>query len=141
MVRGIAVGFSVYLVTIFWVHLPLVHPWYILGFALMGSAMMGALGIVAGICTEKFDQLAAFQNFIIMPLTFLSGVFYSIHSLPPLWHQISRFNPFFYIIGRVPLRLFWAGGRVAGIEFVHRILEFCADIHGYFAIIEEWLQT
>jgi len=98
MVRGIAVGLSVYLVTMFWVHLPLVHPWYILGFALMGSAMMGAMGIVAGICTEKFDQLAAFQNFIIMPLTFLSGVFYSIHSLPPLWHQISRFNPFFYII-------------------------------------------
>jgi ABC-2 type transport system permease protein len=98
MVRGIAVGLCVYLVTRFWVDLPFEHPWYILGFALMGSAMMGAMGIVAGIWTEKFDQLAAFQNFIIMPLTFLSGVFYSIHSLPPLWHQVSRFTPFFYII-------------------------------------------
>jgi ABC-2 type transport system permease protein len=98
VVRGLVVGMSVYLVTLFWVDLPLVHPGYILGFAIMGSAMMGAMGIVAGICTEKFDQLAAFQNFIIMPLTFLSGVFYSIHSLPPVWQQISRFNPFFYMI-------------------------------------------
>jgi ABC-2 type transport system permease protein len=98
VVRGLAVGFCVYLVTMSWVHLPLLHPGYILGFAIMGSAMMGATGIIAGIWTDKFDQLAAFQNFIIMPLTFLSGVFYSIHSLPPLWHQVSRFNPFFYMI-------------------------------------------
>jgi ABC-2 type transport system permease protein len=98
VVRGLAVGLSVYLVALFWVSLPLTHPLYILGFAVMGSAMMGATGIVAGIWTEKFDQLAAFQNFIIMPLTFLSGVFYSIHSLPPVWQQISRFNPFFYMI-------------------------------------------
>lgn len=98
VVRGLAVGLSVYLVALFWVSLPLTHPMYILGFSVMGSAMMGATGIVAGIWTEKFDQLAAFQNFIIMPLTFLSGVFYSIHSLPPVWQQISRFNPFFYMI-------------------------------------------
>ena len=98
MVRCLVVGLSVYLVTMFWVDVPLVHPGYIFGFAIMGSAMMGAIGIVAGICTEKFDQLAAFQNFIIMPLTFLSGVFYSIHTLPPMWQQVSRFNPFFYMI-------------------------------------------
>ena len=59
---------------------------------------MGALGIIAGIWAEKFDQLAAFQNFIILPLTFLSGVFYSIHSLPPFWQGLSHLNPFFYMI-------------------------------------------
>ena len=60
--------------------------------------MLGALGIIAGIWAEKFDQLAAFQNFLIMPLTFLSGVFYSIHSLPAFWQAVSRFNPVFYMI-------------------------------------------
>ncbi|MCE9632955.1 MAG: ABC transporter permease [Methylophilales bacterium] len=98
MVRGLVVGLSVYLVALFWVDIPVAQPWWILAFALFGSAMMGAMGIVAGIWADKFDQLAGFQNFIIMPLTFLSGVFYSIHSLPPIWQQVSRFNPFFYII-------------------------------------------
>ncbi|MFM9912965.1 MAG: ABC transporter permease [Methylophilaceae bacterium] len=98
MVRGLVVGLSVYLVALFWVDIPLEQPGWILAFALLGSAMMGAMGIVAGIWADKFDQLAGFQNFIIMPLTFLSGVFYSIHSLPPIWQQVSRFNPFFYII-------------------------------------------
>jgi ABC-2 type transport system permease protein len=67
-------------------------------FALTGSALLGALGIIAGIWADKFDQLAAFQNFIIMPLTFLSGVFYSIHSLPAVWEFLSYLNPFFYLI-------------------------------------------
>jgi ABC-2 type transport system permease protein len=98
IVRGLVVGLSVYLVALLWVDLPLAQPWWILAFALLGSAMMGAMGIIAGIWADKFDQLAAFQNFIIMPLTFLSGVFYSIHSLPPVWQQASRFNPFFYMI-------------------------------------------
>lgn len=98
IVRGLAVGLSVGLVALFWVDLPLAHPWLVLAFALMGSAMLGALGIIAGIWADKFDQLAAFQNFIIMPLTFLSGVFYSIHSLPEFWQGVSRFNPFFYMI-------------------------------------------
>ena len=59
---------------------------------------MGALGIIAGIHSEKIDQLAAFQNFIILPLTFLSGVFYSIHSLPPFWQGLSHLNPIFFMI-------------------------------------------
>ena len=67
-------------------------------FALLGAALLGALGLIAGIWAEKFDQLAAFQNFIIMPMTFLSGVFYSIHSLPPFWQALSHLNPFFYMI-------------------------------------------
>jgi ABC-2 type transport system permease protein len=54
--------------------------------------------LLAGIWAEKFDQIAAFQNFLVLPLTMLSGVFYSIHALPPLWQQISHLNPFFYMI-------------------------------------------
>lgn len=97
-VRGLVVGLGVYLVTLGFFEVPLRSlPWILL-FSLMGSALLGALGVIAGIWAEKFDQLAAFQNFIILPLTFLSGVFYSIHSLPPFWQGLSHFNPFFYMI-------------------------------------------
>ena len=98
MVRGLAVGAGVLLVTTAFGPLTMLHPLWTLAFALLGSAMLGTLGMVAGICADKFEQLAAFQNFLIMPLTFLSGVFYSIHSLPPFWQALSHFNPFFYII-------------------------------------------
>ena len=64
----------------------------------MGAALLGALGLIAGLWAEKFDQMAAFQNFIIVPMTFLSGVFYSIHSLPEFWQRVSHLNPFFYMI-------------------------------------------
>jgi ABC-2 type transport system permease protein len=74
------------------------NPVWILVHALVGSALLGTMGVIAGIWAEKFDQLAAFQNFIIMPATFLSGVFYSIHSLPTVWQTVSHFNPFFYLI-------------------------------------------
>jgi ABC-2 type transport system permease protein len=59
---------------------------------------MAVLGVIAGIWADKFDQLAAFQNFIIIPLTFLAGVFYSVHSLPPFWQGASHLNPFFYLV-------------------------------------------
>ncbi len=98
IIRGLCVGFSIYLVSMCFVDLPLNHPWIILAFAVFGSGMLGAFGIIAGLWAEKFDQMAAFQNFVIMPLSFLSGVFYSIHSLPPLWQTVSHFNPFFYMI-------------------------------------------
>jgi len=65
---------------------------------LLSSAALGALGIIAGLWADKFDQLAGFQNFIVVPLSFLSGVFYSLHSLPGFWQQLSHFNPFFYMI-------------------------------------------
>ncbi len=98
VLRGLAVGTGVYLVTLVFFDVALASaPWVFL-FALMGSALLGALGLIAGIWAEKFDQLAAFQNFVILPLTFLSGVFYSIHSLPPFWQGMSHLNPFFYII-------------------------------------------
>jgi ABC-2 type transport system permease protein len=67
-------------------------------FALLGAAILGTMGLIAGIWAEKFDQLAAFQNFLIVPLTFLAGVFYSIKSLPPFWLTVSHLNPFFYMI-------------------------------------------
>lgn len=98
IIRGLVVGTGVYLIAIFYALPPMHHPLMILLFAVAGSAMMGAMGIIAGICADKFDQMAAFQNFIIMPLSFLSGVFYSIHSLPPFWQKMSHFNPFFYVI-------------------------------------------
>jgi ABC-2 type transport system permease protein len=96
--RGVAVGLGVLLVTAVFVPLPLAHPLWAIVFALLGSGILGAMGIIAGIWADKFDELAAFQNFVIIPLTFLSGVFYSIHSLPPFWQLISHFNPFFYMI-------------------------------------------
>jgi ABC-2 type transport system permease protein len=96
--RGLTVGLSVLAVTAWFVKLPLASPLWIVAFALAGSAILGALGLVAGIWADKFDQIAAFQNFIILPLTFLSGVFYSIHSLPAFWQGLSHLNPFFYMI-------------------------------------------
>jgi ABC-2 type transport system permease protein len=98
MVRGLVVGGGVLLVTTAFGPVAMLHPLWTLAFALLGSATLGTLGLVAGICADKFEQLAAFQNFLIVPLTFLSGVFYSIHSLPPFWQALSHFNPFFYII-------------------------------------------
>lgn len=99
MLRGLAVGLGVYVVAIWFFQPPAAAaPVWIFLFALLGSAMLGTMGLIAGMWAEKFDQLAAFQNFIILPLTFLSGVFYSIHSLPPVWQKISHFNPFFYMI-------------------------------------------
>ena len=98
VVRGLAVGTGVLLVTMWFVPLGFVAPLYIFAFALLGSALLGTLGLVSGVLADKFDQLAAFQNFLIMPLTFLSGVFYSTHTLPPVWREVSRLNPFFYMI-------------------------------------------
>ncbi len=98
IVRGLAVGAGVFVVTSWMADMHFVAPWWIVIFALLGAAILGTMGLIAGIWAEKFDQLAAFQNFLIMPATFLSGVFYSIHSLPPFWQNLSRFNPFFYMI-------------------------------------------
>jgi ABC-2 type transport system permease protein len=96
--RGLLVGAGVWLAAVWFVPPALAHPVYLLLFALLGSATLGALGVIAGIWAEKFDQLAGFQNFIVLPLSFLSGVFYSIHSLPAFWLTLSHFNPFFYMI-------------------------------------------
>jgi ABC-2 type transport system permease protein len=98
VVRGLAVGSGVMLATWWFAQPSLVAPLWIVVFAVLGAALLGALGLIAGLWAEKFDQMAAFQNFIIMPMTFLSGVFYSIHSLPEFWQKVSHLNPFFYMI-------------------------------------------
>jgi ABC-2 type transport system permease protein len=98
MARGLLVGAGVFAVTVFFGQPGFVAPWWIAIFAVLGAALLGALGVIAGLWSEKFDQMAVFQNFVIMPMTFLSGVFYSIHSLPPFWQTVSHLNPFFYMI-------------------------------------------
>ena len=98
VVRGLVVGAGVFLVTVWFAPPSFAQPLWILVFALLGAGMLGALGLIAGLWADKFDQMSAFQNFIIMPMTFLSGVFYSVHSLPAFWLQASHLNPFFYMI-------------------------------------------
>lgn len=98
VVRGLLVGAGVWLATVFFAPPQFAQPLWALAFGLLGGCLLGALGLIAGLWADKFDQMAAFQNFIILPMTFLSGVFYSVHSLPPFWHGVSRLNPFFYLI-------------------------------------------
>ena len=96
--RGLMVGVGVLVATLWFADLRMAAPLWVLAFAVLGGAILGTLGMIAGLWSEKFDQLAAFQNFLIMPLTMLSGVFYSIHSLPPFWQRVSHYNPVFYMI-------------------------------------------
>jgi len=98
IVRGVVVGLGVMVVTVWFIDVSVTSWFWVLLFLVLGAAIMGVLGLIAGIWADKFDQLAAFQNFVIVPATFLSGVFYSIHSLPDFWQKLSHFNPFFYMI-------------------------------------------
>ncbi|CAM8668258.1 COG0842 ABC-type multidrug transport system, permease component [Comamonadaceae bacterium] len=98
IIRGLVVALGVFVVATFFAPMTYVAPLWIFTFAVLGATLMAALGLIAGLWAEKFDQLAAFQNFVVMPMTFLSGVFYSIHSLPAFWQGVSHFNPFFYMI-------------------------------------------
>jgi ABC-2 type transport system permease protein len=125
MVRGLVVGTGVFAVTVWFAPLRLAEPWWIIVFAALGAGMMGSLGLIAGLWAEKFDQLSAFQNFFIMPMTFLSGVFYSVKSLPGVWQAISHFNPFFYMIDGFRRGFFghsdvspWLSLSVVGTAFV-----------------------
>ena len=117
MLRGLAVGFGVFIITAWFAHLSFVAPLWILVFALLGSAILATMGLIAGIWAEKFDQLAAFQNFLIMPATFLAGVFYSIHSLPPFWLAVSHANPFFYMIDGFRYGFFGQSDIAPGVSF------------------------
>ena len=125
MVRGLVVGSGVLLVTVWFAPLQLAEPGWIVVFSVLGAAMLGSMGLVAGLWAEKFDQIAAFQNFIIMPMTFLSGVFYSVHSLPGVWQAVSHLNPFFYMIDGFRRGFFgvsdvspWLSLAVVGISFI-----------------------
>jgi ABC-2 type transport system permease protein len=125
VVRGLVVGLGVFIVTVWFAPPAVAEPWWILVFAMLGAGLMGSLGLIAGLWAEKFDQMAAFQNFIVMPMTFLSGVFYSVHSLPPFWLAVSHLNPFFYIVDGFRRGFFgasdvspWLGLGVVGTAFV-----------------------
>mgnify|MGYP001182945546 FL=1 len=98
VIRGVSVGCGVVLASIIFINISTFNFFWIIMFASLGAGILACLGLLAGIWAEKFDQVAVFQNFIVMPMTFLSGVFYSIHSLPEFWQQVSRSNPFFYMI-------------------------------------------
>ncbi len=98
VIRGCMVGLSIWIAAIWFIDLPLVSPGWILIFACLGSALLGSLGLMASIWADKWDHISAFQNFVVLPLSFLSGVFYSINSLPSPWSQLSHYNPFFYMI-------------------------------------------
>jgi ABC-2 type transport system permease protein len=130
VVRGVVVGLGIYLVAILFIDLPMAHPLMVLLFAVIGSALLGAFGIIAGIWADKFDQMAAFQNFIIMPLSFLSGVFYSIHSLPPFWQAVSHLNPFFYMIDGFRYGFF-------GVSDISPLISLSIVLGSFFAI--SWL--
>ncbi len=125
VVRGLVVGFGVMIVTVWFAPPALAEPWWIVVFAMLGAGMLGTLGLVAGLWAEKFDQLSAFSNFLIMPMTMLSGVFYSVNSLPPVWQTVSHLNPFFYMIDGFRRGFFgqsdvspWLSLAVVGLSFV-----------------------
>ena len=98
VVRGLVVGLGVLAVSFYFAVPQFAAPLWIVVFAVLGATLLASLGVVAGLWADKFDQMASFQNFIIVPMTFLSGVFYSVGSLPPFWKTVSLFNPFFYMI-------------------------------------------
>ena len=123
--RGLLVGLGVYLVTLLYAPPRVASLPWVLAFALLGAALMGVLGLLAGLWADKFDQMAVFQNFIVMPMTFLAGVFYSIHSLPTVWQTLSHLNPFFYMIDGFRYGFFgvsdvspWLSLAIAGGAFV-----------------------
>ena len=125
IIRGLAVGVGVLAVTVWFSPPGVSDPLWILAFAVLGAGIMGSLGLIAGLWAEKFDQIAAFQNFIIMPMTFLSGVFYSIDSLPPVWRVVSHLNPFFYMIDGFRRGFFgisdvspWVSLAIVGVAFI-----------------------
>lgn len=117
VVRGVVVGLGVLVVGVFFVDLPIHSVAALAGFAVLSGAVLASFGVIAGIWAQKFDQLAGAQNFIIMPLSFLSGVFYSIHSLPPFWQHLSRYNPFFYMIDGFRYGFFGVADVDPGLSF------------------------
>jgi ABC-2 type transport system permease protein len=96
--RGLAVGAAVALAMSLFVPMPVAHAGATLAFAAAGALLLSLLGIAGGIWAEKFDQIAAVTNFIVTPLSFLSGTFYSVSRLPPEWQVAAHLDPFFYMI-------------------------------------------
>ncbi|QEA11825.1 MULTISPECIES: ABC transporter permease [Comamonas] len=125
VVRGLVVGLGVFVVTLFYAQPGFVQPLWSLAFAVLGAGLLGALGVIAGLWADKFDHMATFQNFVIVPMTFLSGVFYSIDTLPPFWQGVSQLNPFFYMVDGFRYGFFgmsdispWVSLAVVGLAWV-----------------------
>ena len=98
IVRGLMVGAGVWVTSFFFDIIWINNFSLVLIFGFLGCGILGALGLLGSVCAEKWDHIAAFQNFVILPLSFLSGVFFSIHTLPPFWEKVSYYNPFFYMV-------------------------------------------
>jgi ABC-2 type transport system permease protein len=130
LVRAALVAVTMLVVSMPFVTLPLHAPLALLAVFLLSAASLAVLGLIAAIIADKFDHLAAFTNFIVTPLSFLSGVFYSAHALPPFWFNATHFNPFFYMIdgfrygffgmADVPIwqSLLWIAGFLAAVSTV-----------------------
>ncbi|SMY08632.1 ABC transporter permease [Flavimaricola marinus] len=99
--RGLLVAVVIAVGVRLFLGIGMAHPLWVLIFTVLGSVFMGGLGLIAGIFANKFDQLAAISNFIVTPLAFLSGTFYSLDAMPPVLQTLSHANPFFYIIDGV----------------------------------------
>jgi len=98
MIRAIIVGSLVYLVALTFTYFPLHHIGWVLFFTVFVTATLALLGMVAALWAQKFDHLAIFPNFVLLPLAFLGGVFYSIDLLPEPWNTVSRLNPLLYMV-------------------------------------------
>jgi ABC-2 type transport system permease protein len=116
LLRATLVAMGVYAVALCFLPLPLEAPGVALVMLVLSAATLAVLGMIAGILADKFEHLAAFQNFVIMPASFLSGVFYSIHSLPPFWRELSHYNPFFYMIDGFRYGFFGVGDAPPGLS-------------------------
>ncbi len=117
-VRAALSGLGLYAACAFWATPPIASPLMLIAFAFFGAMIMASLGLITALWAEKYDQMGAVMNFIVMPLTFLSGVFYSIESLPPFWQALSRFNPFFYLVDGFRQGFFGRGATDAGLSLV-----------------------
>jgi ABC-2 type transport system permease protein len=98
MLRGVAVGAVVWLISLFFATLPWAHPLLVVAMAILASFLFAQLGIITAIYANSFDSLAMYTNFILLPLIYLGGVFYPISILPPAWAAFSHLNPLFYLI-------------------------------------------
>ena len=134
--RGAIVALVIALGALILIGVPLKYPVWALVFVVLGSVFMGGLGMIAGIYAAKFDQMSAVTNFVISPLAFLSGTFYSIEALPPLLQTFCHWNPFFYIIDGVRFGFLgvsdsspWLGLLVVGVSTI-----------GVLALVFHWLR-
>lgn len=117
-VRAALAGAGLYLACAFWAAPPVREPVLLVAFAFCGAMIMASLGLITALWAEKYDQMGAVMNFVVMPLTFLSGVFYSVESLPPVWQALSRFNPFFYLVDGFRQGFFGVGATNAALSLV-----------------------